>query len=506
MAGSRTLKLSILADVDDLKKQLQGGAKETENFGSKVGDVAKKAALAFAAVAAAAAAMGAKIAKDGIKAAMEDEKSFRKLELTLKNVTAATEGQIAAVEKYIAKTELRVGVEDNILRPAFARLIRSTKDAQQAQELMNLALDISAATGKGLDPVVAALGKAYDGNSASLGRLGLGIDSATLKSGDLNAITGALQMRFKGFADNEANTLEGRFNRLKIAMANAQEEIGYALLPVMEKFTGFLVNTGIPKLQDLTSTVTGKLKPVIENLEVFFRERLLPIFQKFWAFLVNDYIPAIRNFLAPIIEAIQKAFGRLTSAVMANKDTFDALFKALAVIWDFLQKYLIPILSFAFKNALNTLGIVASGAIKVILPVVEVVAKAVSGILTVIDKTIEKIKNLINTAINGLNTLINAVNKLPGVNIGTIGNIGSGGSSSVSSGSTGFTGIVPGVTPIPSVPTSGGKTVSPVTNNITVNGALDSESTARQIAKVLTESADRGTGSGGGALLMTAAF
>jgi hypothetical protein len=62
MAGSRTLKLSILADIDNLKKNLDAGANEVEGFGGKLEKFGKVAAAAFAAAAAAAAAYAGKLA------------------------------------------------------------------------------------------------------------------------------------------------------------------------------------------------------------------------------------------------------------------------------------------------------------------------------------------------------------------------------------------------------------------------------------------------------------
>ncbi len=67
MAEFRTLKLSILADVDNLKKQLGQGEKEVQTFGNKVAEFGKKAAVAFAAAAAAAGAYAVKLAVDGVK-------------------------------------------------------------------------------------------------------------------------------------------------------------------------------------------------------------------------------------------------------------------------------------------------------------------------------------------------------------------------------------------------------------------------------------------------------
>ncbi len=106
MAGSRTLKLSILADVADLKKNLDTGSKEVEGFGGKLEKFGKVAAAAFAAAAAAAAAYAVKLAVDGVKAAIEDEAAQLRLANALKNVTGATQAQISAVEEQILKTSL----------------------------------------------------------------------------------------------------------------------------------------------------------------------------------------------------------------------------------------------------------------------------------------------------------------------------------------------------------------------------------------------------------------
>ena len=102
--GSRTLKLSILADVDELKKSLNTGANEVQGFGDKVADFGKKAGLVFAAAAAAAGAYATKLAVDGVKAAMEDEAAQLRLASALKSATGATDAQIKATEDYITKT------------------------------------------------------------------------------------------------------------------------------------------------------------------------------------------------------------------------------------------------------------------------------------------------------------------------------------------------------------------------------------------------------------------
>jgi hypothetical protein len=269
MADIRTLKLALLADTKQFVDGLDKADKETKNFSNKLGDALKVGATAFLALGAAAGAAALKIGVDSVKAAIEDEKAQRNLAKTLENVIGATKEQTAEVEKYITAQSLSLGVSDDKLRPAYARLIRSTKDTKEAQKGLNLAMDISSATGKDLDTVTSALGKAYDGNTASLGKLGLGIDTAILKTGDMDLITKTLGETFKGFAEQEANTLEGRFQRISIAINEAKESLGSALLPIIEKFAKFANDTLVPALQGIVDGLTGKKKSVVPAFLTF---------------------------------------------------------------------------------------------------------------------------------------------------------------------------------------------------------------------------------------------
>jgi hypothetical protein len=233
MADVRTLKLNLLADVDQFGKGLKTAEGNTKSFSSKMKGYGKVAAKAFAGVAAAAGGMAIAIGVDSVKAAIEDQKSSRILETQLKKTLKANDKMVASVEDYISATQLRVGVQDDKLRPAFGRLIRSTKDAEEAQKLLNLALDISVATGKPLETVSNALGKAYDGNAQALGRLGLGIDSAVLKGNDFDEIGKELTATFGGFANTEVESLDGKMRIVGIRFDELKEKMGAKLIPVL---------------------------------------------------------------------------------------------------------------------------------------------------------------------------------------------------------------------------------------------------------------------------------
>ncbi len=255
--GNRTLKLSILADVDDLKKKLGEADKAVEENSSKISEFGKKAAAAFAVAAAAAVAYGTKLAIDGVKAAIDDEQAQLRLAAALKNATGATTDQIQATEDYILKTSLATGVADEQLRPAFQRLAVSTKDVNEAQKLLNLSLDIAKGRGLDLETVANALGKAQDGNTTALGRLGLGLSKAELSTLSFTQVQQKLSDLYGGAAAASAETFQGKIDRLKVGFDEAKEALGVALLPQVERFIEFLNQTGIPTLNAFIAGLTG---------------------------------------------------------------------------------------------------------------------------------------------------------------------------------------------------------------------------------------------------------
>jgi hypothetical protein len=255
--SNRALTLSIVADIDNLQKGLNKADTEIETFGSKVGAFGKKAAAAFAVAAAAAAAYGAKLAIDGVKAAIEDEQAQLRLAAALRTATGATEGQIKATEDFILQTSLATGVADDQLRPAMQRLAVSTKDTGEAQRLLGLALDISKGKGIELETVANALGRAQDGNTTALGRLGLGLSKAELSTLSFTEVQAKLSELYGGAAATNAETFQGKIDRLKVGFDEAKESLGTALLPFVEQFITFLSETGIPTLNGFIAGLTG---------------------------------------------------------------------------------------------------------------------------------------------------------------------------------------------------------------------------------------------------------
>jgi hypothetical protein len=175
---------------------------------------------------------------------MEDQAAQAELARTLSISASATDAQIAANEELISKMSLASGIADDALRPALASLARGTKDLGQAQEGLSLAMDISTATGADLTTVSDALAKAYQGNFKGLRALSPEMATLIKEGADLNTVMSVLGGTFGGATATAAGTAEGQMKRFGIAISEAKENIGAALIPVVEKALPLLTAMG----------------------------------------------------------------------------------------------------------------------------------------------------------------------------------------------------------------------------------------------------------------------
>jgi hypothetical protein len=436
--GTRALTLKLLADVDNFTKNLDKADKDVATFGDKVAKFGKIAGAAFAAAGAAAVAYAGKLAIDGVKSAIEDEAAQAKLANTLRNVTKATDDQIASTEEYILQTSLATGVADDELRPSLDRLTRATKDLDKAQQLQTLALDIAAGSGKSLQAVTESLSKAQEGNLAGLSRLGVGLDKAELKTLTFDQITAKLAGTFENQASKQADTFQGKLARLTVAFDEGKETVGAYILDAITPMVEALVKNVIPAIQDFTSNLGDKLAPVMKVIQ-------------------------------PIINGLRSAFSSVRNALAENNDELRPFFSLLKNIADFVVTYMAPAIG-------ETLGLAFKALGKIISTIIDQFANFVDQIT----KIYNTIKGIID-AIKGAGS--------------AVGNFFSGAS---------YNGATTPAAPMtPSAPLQTPSlpryiAASAGTTNITVNGAIDSESTARQIVGLLNDSSARGTLGGSG--------
>jgi len=266
LANIRTLKLNLLADTTDFSRGIKNATGQTESFSSKIAKSLKVASFAAAGLATA-------FAVDAVKAAAADQKSQKQLQLALKNTTKATNAQVSSVEKWITKQQLAYGVSDSKLRPSLAKLVRVTGDVKKSQDLLNLALDISAGTGKDLESVTNALTRAQQGNLSGLKKLGIPLSDTIIKNKDLSAGLKIAEDRFKGAAKAGAETFDGKMRKLNESIGEAKESIGGAIITAIQPFADKwmpLAATGVQHFIDglLGQNNAGGLKGAMKDSQI----------------------------------------------------------------------------------------------------------------------------------------------------------------------------------------------------------------------------------------------
>ena len=234
--------LSIVADAN--LKGIKSAIKEFESLktnGQKASFAISKAALPAAAAVAGLAAAGLSAAK----AAADEELAMKKLATQIRNSTTATDAQISANEDFVAQLQYTAAVSDDELRPALSTLVTATKDVSHAQRLLKTALNVSAATGQDLGSVSEALSRGFSGNMRSLAALSPELKTAIKNGADFSDVLKILEGNFGGASDAAANTAAGSLKKMQIALDDAQETIGLALVPYLAEFAKGLQKAAI---------------------------------------------------------------------------------------------------------------------------------------------------------------------------------------------------------------------------------------------------------------------
>lgn len=244
-------------------KALKKAEKDVGVFDKSVKSLAKT----FAGVFAASKLLS--YSKNAVAAFAADEKAAKSLEVQLSNLGYSFSAP--GVELYIANLQKMYGVLDDQLRPAFQTLITASGSLTQSQKALDVALNVSAATGRSVEEVSAALAKGFSGQTTALSRLGAGLDKATLASGDMNKIMDALNAKFAGQAAARLDTYAGKMDALKVASANASEIIGQSLVKSLEALSG---SDGIQRVTSDMENLAKEIGVVIEavgNLAALLR-------------------------------------------------------------------------------------------------------------------------------------------------------------------------------------------------------------------------------------------
>ena len=284
--------------------------KQAESSAGKLNSTVKSLAKTFGVTFGARAVV--QFAQASVKAFVADDNAARSLGVTLKNLGLETGNTSIYVNDMISRLEKQTGVMDDQLRPAMDKLLRATGSITKSQTLLNLALDISAGTGKDLTAVSQGLQKAYLGNNASLGRLGVGLTKAELASSSFEEIQARLTKLFAGQASSAAESYAGQLNILAIASNNVKEIIGKGIVDALVMLGEDQSVTNLATQMENLATNTGD---VIRGIGVLAKKiESMPVLPGFDI----EMVPILGTYISLLMEAGKKARNAQTFALGKN--------------------------------------------------------------------------------------------------------------------------------------------------------------------------------------------
>jgi hypothetical protein len=327
----------------------------------------------------------------------------------------------------------------------------------------------------------------------SLGKLGLGLDQSIIKSKDFDKVFQSLTGTFGGFAENEAQSTEKAFARIKIASDEVQEQIGTALLPLIQELTAFILTNVVPVVQQFVNGLTG-VGGLVDGLSESEQMGLT------WGKRIRSLIGTIVEFKDELI-AVAGVIGAVfvVSKISAAVTATIALIKTLIAAYNVLK-----------ASAIVT-GVATAFALNPLLGVGAVALAA--GVLAAANALANSSQGETQFAVGGAPGAISgggggSTSGSGGTGGGTTSSGGGGVSAAVASAVIATKAITGGITDSQNAArliAAGGGGITDSQNaarlaaqapqiNITVNGAIDKEGTARTIVDTLNDSYYRGTG------------
>lgn len=419
MASARRIVVEFLGDARDLQRATGQVERSTSTLGGKL----KKVGLIAGGALAAGTIVAGKALFDMAKAAAEDQKAQALLANQLRNSAGATDAQIKATEDWISAQGRALGVTDDELRPALARLVSATGDVEAAQRQARIAMDVSAGTGKSLEQVTTAIMKAQNGQVAGLARLGVNVKNAKGETVSFDEAMARMIKTHHGAAEAAGNTLSGKMQRLKLIFAETKEEIGAKLIPVLTSLADWFLDEGLPAITEFGGWIRDNLFPIFRQVAEVVKQALagmrgdvdgnLGVIKD----LFRDFVSIVRSLWAlfgeDITRFIKSALTNIRQIVKGLLNVIGGIFKVFSAVlkgdwkkaWEGVKQILRgakDVLQGLVRQLWNVVGTLTRAGIHAVVAAV----KGIPGALRALGgKFLDAGKHLIGKLFDGLKAL-----------------------------------------------------------------------------------------------------
>ena len=326
--------------IRGLSKTLSGLSSVASRVGGILTKTFKAAVIGVAGAIVGAGAALAKFTKDAI----DDEKAQAKLTAVLKARGLATTENLKATEESI-KAGARLAFTDDQVREGLSTATQFTNNFSKAQRILAVSQDLARAKNISLEKATLLVGRAFDGNTTGLSRMGVAIEKGAKGTAALDAVTA----KFGGSAESYTKTTAGSIEALQIQLAEAGESIGESLLPIVNE----LVQVFISRVLPVVLSVVDGIKSFIDNNRALissvvetvagFVGNLIPVLVSVGEFIFGTIIPAVVGFVekltAPggVTDSIGKVVGPiLDDLIPAFGKFFDGIGKVVGKVMDFI--------------------------------------------------------------------------------------------------------------------------------------------------------------------------
>ncbi len=474
MAGQRKLEVVITGDTRGITGAFNDVDGHASRLKSGLASFGKVAAVGLAAAGVGAVAFG----KSMVDAAVESQKVTKQTEAVLKSMGGQANITAEQVANLSTKLSMQSGVDDELIQSGENVLLTFGKvrnEVGKGNDIFNRAtqsaLDMSVALGTDMQSATMMLGKALNDpikGMTALTRSGVSFTEqqkeqvkAMVKAGDTlgaqKLIMGEMEKQFGGSAAAQATAGD----KLKVAFGNLQEQLGTALLPIVEKVATALaehlpaamafvetasarisefVKTNWPAIRDAivgaVQAVQSVVTPIIQALQALwenFGNNILSFVQRVWP-AIQQVIEAAMNIIHGVIQVVTALIQGDWSAVWEGiKQIFFGVWEAIQGI----VRTAMEVIRTVIGVALEVVGSVVKGAFNGIVDVVKGLPGRItsaaagmwdglkSGLQRVINGIITGLEWMVNRVVDAINAAINAADVIAGpfVNFGEVGHV-----------------------------------------------------------------------------------
>lgn len=240
MAGelaSFFIRLSTVFDDSGFKKA-QAGMKETEGLTQKLNGALGELGLAVSAGAAIWKIID--FSQESVQAFAEQERASVRLQAAMQNLGVYTKKAFEANLEFASSLQRSTTFADEAIIEAQQLLTTYGLYGQKLKDTVVAAMDLATARNIDLNTAVMLLGKAYNGQTETLGRYGLKIRETGETAKDFQQVLNQINLRMGGAAANATQDLIGKTQQLKNSFGELKEAIGTELAPVVNAYVSDL--------------------------------------------------------------------------------------------------------------------------------------------------------------------------------------------------------------------------------------------------------------------------